>query len=173
MRRGLDYLFVALYLGAAVASNFSVLVFGPISTPFNAFVMIAFDLVTRDALHERWRNHLWRNMLMLVGVGSIITYALNAGAVRIAVASTLAFLFSGIADAVVYQLLHRFPRLRRVVGSNVVSAAVDSIVFPTIAFGAIIPFAIIGQWVAKVLGSYIWALIFTKTIWRETVEPEA
>lgn len=167
-RRGTEVLCIGLYLAAAIAANFSVMFFGPISTPFNAFVLIALDLVTRDMLHERWHRHLWRNMFLLILAGSVITYLLNAGAVRIAVASTVAFLATGVADTVMYHLLRRFPRLKRVVGSNVVSALVDSILFPTIAFGGIIWWATLGQWAAKVLGGYLWALLFTKTIWRET-----
>mgnify|MGYP001214720545 CR=1 FL=1 len=121
-RRGTEVLCIGLYLAAAIAANFSVMFFGPISTPFNAFVLVALDLVTRDMLHERWHRHLWRNMFLLILAGSVITYLLNAGAVRIAVASTVAFLATGVADTVMYHLLRRFPRLKRVVGSNVVSA---------------------------------------------------
>lgn len=166
--RGIEVLLIVLYLSAAVAANFSVLIFGPISTPINAFVLIALDLVTRDALHERWHKHLWRNMFALIATGSVITYIINADAVRIAVASTVAFLATGITDTVVYHALRRFPRLKRVVGSNAVSALVDSIVFPVIAFGGPIWWVTLGQWVAKVLGGYFWAVILTKTIWKET-----
>jgi len=166
--RGVEFLCIGLYLAAAVAANFSVVLFGPISTPFNAFVLIALDLVTRDMLHERWHRHLWRNMFLLILAGSVITYLLNADAVRIAVASTVAFLATGITDTVVYHALRRSPRMKRIVGSNAVSALVDSIVFPVIAFGGPIWWVTLGQWAAKVLGGYVWAVILTRTIWRET-----
>lgn len=158
---------ITLYLAAAVAANLSVTFFGPISLPINAFVLIALDLVTRDALHEHWQDRLWARMFALIAAGSVISYLLNAGSGRVALASTVAFLATGLADAVVYQLLHRLPRLRRVVGSNVVSAFVDSTVFPLVAFGAPIWWAMTGQWVAKVAGGYLWALILTRTVWRE------
>lgn len=158
---------VLLYLAAAVAANLSVTFFGPISTPINAFVLIALDLVTRDALHERWQEKLWSRMFMLIAAGSVISYLLNAESAQVALASTVAFLATGAADTVMYQLLHRFPRLKRVVGSNAVSALVDSTVFPTIAFGHPIWWVTASQWAAKVFGGYLWALIFTKTIWRE------
>jgi len=159
---------VGLYLAAAVAANLSVTFFGPISLPINAFVLIALDLVTRDALHEHWQGRrLWSRMLALIAAGSVISYLLNAGSGRVALASTVAFLATGLTDATVFQLLRHLPRLRRVMGSNVVSALVDSTVFPLVAFGTPIWWAMAGQWVAKVAGGYLWALILTRTVWRE------
>jgi hypothetical protein len=35
---------------------------------------------------------------------------------------------------------------------------VDSLVFPTIAFGSFIPWVVAGQFIAKTLGGYIWSL---------------
>ena len=45
-------------------ANLSVAYFGPVSTPINAFLLIAFDLVSRDSLHERWNHkNLWLKMM--------------------------------------------------------------------------------------------------------------
>lgn len=52
-------------------------------------------------------------------------------------------------------------------GSNVVGAAVDSILFPTIAFGVFMPWTILGQWVAKTFGGAFWAWIIERVGWRE------
>lgn len=41
--------------------------------------------------------------------------------------------------------------------SNVAASAVDSIVFPAIAFGVLIPWVIAGQFFAKVFGGAVWA----------------
>lgn len=153
-------LIVIAYLTANVLSNLSVSYFGPISTPINAFLLIAFDLASRDALHERWHHkHLKLKMLLLIGSGAILSYIVNRGAGQIAIASFIAFLLTGIADTLVYHFLRRQPKLVKVNGSNLVSAAVDSIAFPTLAFGSFIPWVIFGQFVAKVLGGYIWSLI--------------
>ena len=43
--------------------------------------------------------------------------------------------------------------------SNVAGAAVDSFVFPTIAFGSFIPQIVILQFAAKVLGGFVWAYV--------------
>ena len=47
----------------------------------------------------------------------------------------------------------------RVNGSNVFSAAVDSAVFPTLAFGVFLPWVILGQFAAKVAGGFVWSMI--------------
>lgn len=151
---------VISYLAANVLSNLSVSYFGPISTPINAFLLIAFDLASRDSLHERWHHkYLKLKMLLLIGTGAILSYLVNRGAGQIAIASFIAFLLTGFADTLVYHLLGNQPKLIKVNGSNLVSAAVDSIAFPTLAFGSFIPWVILGQFAAKVLGGYIWSLI--------------
>ena len=156
-------LMVIAYLAANVLANLSVAYFGPVSTPINAFLLIAFDLVSRDALHERWNHkNLWLKMALLICTGAVISYLLNQGAGRIAIASLIAFLLTGFTDTVVYQLLKNQSRFLKVNGSNVVSSAVDSIAFPTIAFGSFIPWIVLGQFVAKVFGGYLWSLVLFK-----------
>lgn len=153
-------LVVFAYLSANVLANLSVTFFGPISTPINAFLLIAFDLVARDRLHEHWKHkHLWPKMLLLVGTGAMISWLLNRGAGQIATASFVAFLLTGITDTFVYQLLKNRAQFLKVNGSNLVSSAVDSIAFPTLAFGSFIPWIVFGQFAAKVIGGYIWSLI--------------
>ncbi len=153
-------LIVLAYLTANVAANLSVTYFGPISTPINAFLLIAFDLAARDKLHEQWaRKHLWPKMFLLVGTGALMSYFINRAAGPIAIASLIAFLLTGITDTLVYQALKKHPRLIKANGSNIASAAVDSIAFPTLAFGTFIPYAVFGQFFAKVFGGYIWSLI--------------
>lgn len=153
-------LIVLAYLAANVLANLSVTFFGPISTPINAFLLIAFDLVSRDTLHERWHNkNLKLKMLLLIGAGAILSWLMNRGAGRIATASFVAFLLTGLTDTLVYHLLRNHTKLVKVNGSNLVSAAVDSIAFPTIAFGSFIPWIILGQFAAKVFGGYVWSMI--------------
>lgn len=153
-------LIVLAYLASNILANLSVAYFGPISTPINAFLLIAFDLVARDKLHERWSHkNLWPKMLLLVGTGAVLSWLLNRGAGQIATASFVAFLLTGITDTIVYQVLKNHPRFLKVNGSNIASSAVDSIAFPTIAFGSFIPWVVLGQFCAKVLGGYIWSLI--------------
>lgn len=153
-------LYVVLYLAAVIAANLSVAHFGPASAIVNAFLFIGLDLTTRDGLHEAWGGRgLWPKMLALIGVGSLLSWLLNRNAGQIAVASFVAFGAAGMVDAVVYQLLYRQPWFVKINGSNVFSAAADSLIFPTIAFGAFMPAIVLGQFAAKVGGGFLWALV--------------
>ena len=152
---------IVVYLSAIVLANLSVTVFGPSVTVINAFLFIALDLTARDKLHNQWQHkNLWRNMLALIGSGSIISAALNANALPIAIASFVAFLAAGIVDTVIYHMMRHYPALVRINASNVFSAAVDSIIFPAIAFGfpLLLPI-VLGQFVAKVAGGAVWSYV--------------
>lgn len=164
---------VLLYLGAVVAANLSVTYFGPISTPINAFFLIALDLTTRDGLHERWHGrHLWLKMFGLIAVGGFLSWLMNRDAAQIAIASCVSFVAAGLTDAVVYQILFERSRVVKLNGSNIVSSAVDSFLFPTLAFGGFIWWATVGQFAAKVAGGYIWSLILKKLLWKEGARDE-
>lgn len=158
MHSGLKpYLLVALYLQAIVVANGLVAIFGPPITPFVAFALIGLDLTSRDRLHEAWYGRgLWWKMAMLIAIGSGLSWLLNRNTGPIALASFIAFAASGLVDALMYQLLHRHAYLVKVNGSNIMSAAVDSILFPTLAFGVFLPWIVLGQFVAKVLGGAVW-----------------
>ena len=156
-------LFVVMYLIAIVAANLLVAQFGPSVVVINAFVFIGLDLTARDHLHDAWkRRHLWPKMTVLIGVGSLLSWMLNRNAGPIALASFVAFGCAGIVDAVVYHLLGDRSRMLRINGSNVVSAAVDSIVFPTLAFGVFMPLVTLGQFAAKVAGGFVWSLVLAR-----------
>lgn len=154
---------IAIYLIAIVVANLTIAYFGPAATPVVAFLFIGLDMTARDLLHERWQGrNLARNMTLLIASGSLISWLLNQGAAEIAIASLAAFALSGSADTLMYHLLRRYPRLVKVNGSNVVSSAVDSIVFPTMAFGLLLPEVVLAQFAAKVGGGYVWSLILNR-----------
>ena len=154
---------VALYLAAIVAANLSVAHFGPASTPYNAFLFIGLNLATRDRLHDLWGRHVARNMLLLIAAGGAISYAMNAGAGRIALASLAAFALSEAIDAAVYHVNRKHPYLVRSNTSNLFGAAVDSVIFPVLAFGGFPWVIILGQFVAKLAGGFLWSLVLNKT----------
>lgn len=156
---------IALYLAAIVAANLSVAYFGPSVVVVNAFLLIGLDLTLRDRLHDAWSgNGLRWKMSALIAVGGAISYVLNRDAGQIAIASTMAFAAASGADALVYSAMHRWPRLARINGSNVVAAAVDSVLFPTIAFGALLWPIVLGQFAAKVAGGFLWSLVLTRAV---------
>jgi queuosine precursor transporter len=153
---------IALYLGAIVIANLLVAYYGPKITVLCAFAFIGLDLTTRDNLHDAWRKQglLWK-MGVLILAGSVLSVILNWGARRIALASCIAFASAAIIDTITYHILREKIRFLRVNGSNVVSAAVDSIVFPSVAFGVFLPWIVLGQFAAKVLGGMLWFFILS------------
>lgn len=155
----------ALYLGAMVAANLLVWWFGPWSSPAIAFFLIGMDLTLRDVMQERFTR--WQLACVIIA-GSAATWLLNPSAARIAVASALAFLASALADWATYAALRSRPWLVRSNGSNLVGAAVDSVLFPTLAFGALLPAIVALQFVAKVAGGGVWSLIIRPWMPRES-----
>lgn len=149
-----------MYLVAIVAANLTVAMWGPSMTIVNAFLFIGLDLTARDKLHDAWHGNglVWK-MGALIATGSVLSWLLNQNAAQIAVASFVAFAAASVVDTVAYHMLRNRVWWQRVNGSNVLSAAVDSVVFPTLAFGALLPVIVLGQFAAKVLGGAVWSAV--------------
>jgi uncharacterized PurR-regulated membrane protein YhhQ (DUF165 family) len=149
---------IALYAAAMTLANLAVAQWGPGIMPLIAFTLIGLDLALRDWLHVRLKP--WQ-MGAVIAAAGLLTYLLNPAAERIAVASAIAFGAAALADWAVFA---RLPGswLRRANGSNVAGAAVDSLLFPTLAFGAIMPGVVLAQFVAKVLGGALWAWLLSR-----------
>jgi uncharacterized PurR-regulated membrane protein YhhQ (DUF165 family) len=154
---------IVLYLIAIVAANLIVATFGPSTTIINAFLFIGLDITARDRLHDMWQGRqLWVRLAGLIAAGSLLSWLMSGAAGKIALASFIAFAAAGAADTIVYTLLRDKAWMVKVNGSNVVSAAVDSIVFPWLAFGSPIWWVVLGQFVAKVAGGAIWAFLINQ-----------
>lgn len=116
------------------------------------FAGLAFSL--RDALQEtlgrRW-------VIGAILLGALISAGLSA---QLALASGLAFLFSELADFMVYTPLRRRNWLGAVVASNTVGVLVDSALFLWLAFGslAFLPGQIVGKlWMTALAVALIFA----------------
>lgn len=149
---------IIVYAAAMIAANMTVAAFGPWVSPINAFVLIGLDLALRDWLHVRLK--VWQMATLIASTG-LLTFALNPAAGVIAVASACAFSAAALADWLTFARL-RGTWLYRSNGSNVAGAAVDSLIFPTIAFGALMPHIVALQFVAKVAGGFVWSLVISK-----------
>lgn len=117
-------------------------------------VMIGLALVLRDWLHELagWK---WSAAAVLAGAGLSLVFSPPA----IAIASAAAFLFAEIADLIVYAKLRERGRAMAVMASQVVGAALDSMIFVYLAFGSLDFSA--GTTLAKiyagaVVAAYLW-----------------
>lgn len=149
---------IAIYGSAMILANLSVAAFGPAISPVNAFVLIGLDLALRDWLHIRLKA--WQILALILATG-LLTYLLNPAAGKIAIASACAFTAAAVVDwATFFKLKGSW--LFRANGSNVAGAAVDSLIFPTLAFGALMPHIVAMQFIAKVAGGSIWAYILNK-----------
>jgi uncharacterized PurR-regulated membrane protein YhhQ (DUF165 family) len=149
---------IGAYALAMVLANLSVAAFGPKVTAINAFVLIGLDLALRDWLQVRLRT--WQMGLLIAATG-LLTLLLNPAAGKIALASAVAFTCAALADWAVFSRL-RGSWLRRANASNVAGAAVDSLVFPTLAFGALLPGVVAAQFVAKVAGGALWSWLLSR-----------
>ena len=158
-------LYPAIFVAAVVVANLMLLWLGPWFSPFNAFFLIGLDLSLRDKIHEMWEgSQLWIRMFIMISTGSVISILFNIDALMIGIASAVAFLLSGVADALVYHRLLKHPFLIKSNASNSVGALVDSIAFPLIAFGMIpgLFMIILLQIAAKVAGGAVWSFILQK-----------
>ena len=152
---------VFIYLAAIILANLSIAHFGPAVSIVNAFLFIGLDLTSRDRLHDAWgrRGLLWK-MAVLIASGSGLSWLINKNAGAIALASFVAFALSASTDAIAYHLLRGKAKFQRVNGSNLAGAAVDSLVFPLLAFGWPLMWIVcLGQFVAKVFGGLLWSFL--------------
>lgn len=156
----MTYFAAFLYVSAMLLANLLVAKFGPAISPVLAFFLIGFDLSMRDWLHVRL--HAWQ-MGLLICVAGVLTYLLNPAAGMIAVSSAVAFTSAAMVDWSAFARL-RGSWLFRANGSNLAGAAVDSLIFPTLAFGALMPHIVLLQFAAKVTGGAIWAAFLARTI---------
>ena len=155
---------ILIYAAAMTLANLSIAHWGPWVSPINAFVLIGLDLALRDWLHTRL--HMWQ-MGALIATTGALTFALNPAAGHIAVASAVAFTAAALVD---WSVFIRLPGswLQRANGSNVAGAAVDSLIFPTLAFGVMMPHIVALQFITKVAGGAIWAWFLNRKIQSAT-----
>lgn len=160
-------IYALIYVLSLVAANLLVAYFGVWFSVINAFVLIGLDLSLRDKLHDLWHeDKLVIKMGCLIIVSSLISYLLNPATGIIAIASFSAFALSMLGDAIAYHFLKSKEWFIRSNGSNLVGSAIDSVVFPTIAFGGLMPEIVLMQFLAKFGGGFIWSLILRKLKWK-------
>ena len=76
----------------------------------------------------------------------------------------LAFCAAAVVDGLVYHALAGRGFLVRSNASNVGGALVDSLLFPTIAFGAFLPTIVALQFAMKVGGGLLWSLMLQRVL---------
>ena len=149
---------ILIYAADMTLANLSVAMWGPSVTAINAFILIGLDLALRDWL--QFRLKAWQMGGLIAATGAL-TFILNPAAGMIAVASSVAFTAAALVDWATFASI-RGTWIQRANCSNMAGAAVDSLIFPTIAFGALMPQIVLAQFVAKVAGGAFWAYLMNR-----------
>jgi len=150
------YIAIPLYALAIIAANLLVLKFGPSITPINAFFLIGLDLALRNWLNLRMRPFAMGGLIFGTG---LLTWAVNPAAQNIAIASAVAFTCAALVDWLAFRAAAGCTWMQRNVAGSMSGAIVDSLIFPTLAFGAFLPSIVVLQFVAKVAGASMWAYL--------------
>lgn len=95
-------------------------------------LMIGLALVLRDWLHELAG---WQWSVVAVMAGGLLSLAFSPPS--LALASSVAFMLAELADLVVYTKLRERGKPLAVIASQVVGAALDSMIFVYLAFGSL------------------------------------
>lgn len=144
------------YLAAVVGANLLVSHFGPSSTPYVAFGVIAAVLIFRDQFADLTGPQRAVQQGVLILAGAALTWFVNRSASIIAEASVISFIASESLEGVLYFLMRRLPWVQRAPRSGMAGAAVDSVLFISIAFGFSLPL-VVAQFFAKGFGAYVWS----------------
>jgi len=158
LRRSIAAL-VSLYLVAIVAANLLTARFGPTASIYNAFALIGLDLITRDRLADFWGTTRWAKMALLILAGSVLSFAINLEARTVAEASAISFVCAESGEALLYHILRDREWMQRANTAAWLGAAIDSFVFPTLAFGGLVWTTTFGQFTAKTAGALLWSLV--------------
>lgn len=154
---------VITYIAAITTANLTVATFGPWFSVINSFLLIGLDLSLRDRLHERWRGKaLWPRMLALIASAGAISYILNPASAQIAIASVVAFCASAMVDTLIYRALDGRDYIVKANASNAAGALADSLIFPTLAFGGLLPAIVAMQFASKMAGGALWSIILRR-----------
>jgi uncharacterized PurR-regulated membrane protein YhhQ (DUF165 family) len=175
MNRRTTWALVALYLAAIVAANVIVAHYGPQAIIYNAFFLIGLDLCTRDALASFWGETRWLKQGALILAGAVLSYFASEEAAKIALASGIAFACAESVEAVIYYAVRRMPWVERANISALPAAMVDSIIFPTLAFGSFVWATTFSLFAAKLAGAFVWSVVLGRIRaggLRRTLEPE-
>lgn len=162
---------VALFLVAIVVANLTLTHWGPSAIIPNAFFLIGLDLVTRDRLADFWGTTRWAKMIALIAAGGALSYWLNRNAATIALASVVAFSAAEAGEALFYHLLRRRQWVERAPKAAVVGAAIDSLLFITIAFGFSLSTSF-AQFAAKLAGAVVWTWVIARLLPPPSMAPE-
>jgi|AMWB02.1.fsa_nt_gi uncharacterized PurR-regulated membrane protein YhhQ (DUF165 family) len=128
-----------IYIIAVLAANYTATwfiplpVFGMVSV---GTLVFGITFTQRDRVHRHGRKSVYV-MIFLAAVGMALESLFLGVEWRIITASFIAIVLSETADTEIYHSLLRRPWVQRVLGSNLVSIPLDSLLFNLIAFAGV------------------------------------
>lgn len=125
-----------IYIFAVLLANYTATWFIPL--PIFGMVSVGtlvfgITFTQRDRVHRFGRRRVYQ-MILIAAVGMVLESIFLGVGWRIIVASFIAIVLSETADTEVYHRLLRLSWMKRVIGSNLISIPLDSILFNVIAF---------------------------------------
>jgi uncharacterized PurR-regulated membrane protein YhhQ (DUF165 family) len=130
---------MSIYIIAVLVANYTATwfiplpVFGLLSV---GTLVFGITFTQRDRVHHFGRKPVYL-MIFTAAVGMVLESLFLGVEWRIIAASFIAIILSETADTEVYQRLLQRPWIQRVVGSNLVSIPLDSLLFNVIAFAGV------------------------------------
>jgi uncharacterized PurR-regulated membrane protein YhhQ (DUF165 family) len=128
-----------IYIAAVLAANYTATwfiplpVFGMVSV---GTLVFGITFTQRDRVHRYGRRPVYA-MILIAAVGMVFESLVLGVEWRIITASFIAIVLSEAADTEVYQKLLRRSWMQRVIGSNLISIPLDSLLFNVIAFAGV------------------------------------
>jgi uncharacterized PurR-regulated membrane protein YhhQ (DUF165 family) len=153
---------IALYIACVVGANWLAEHVGAVGVGFGLHAAAAVYVASPVLVVRDWVQRLagLRISLVAVAVGTVLSYVVAGPAV--ATASAVSFAVSEVLDAAVYSAaVRRRGVVVAVLCSGIVGVAVDSLLFPAIAFGslALTPGHLLGKTYGVVAGTIVTALV--------------
>jgi queuosine precursor transporter len=176
MKRGYVYMRVFFYLAAIILANVLTAAFAPISLglliiPVGSF-LIGATFIFRDLVQNKYGKKKTYVFIIIALVASAICSYLLGDTLMIVFASAVSFIISESSDTEIYSRL-KVSIVNRVFISGVVGGLLDSLIFVTLGMSPIgagflpweaVPYAILGQFLAKLVMQVIGALILYQAL---------
>ena len=156
-----------IYIVAVLVANYTATwfiplpIFGMLSV---GTLVFGITFTQRDRVHRYGRKAVYL-MIFIAAVGMVFESLFLDVPWRIITASFIAIILSETADTEVYHRLLRRPWMQRVIGSNLVSIPLDSVLFNVIAFAGVFE---PGMLVAIIFGEIVakFATGVVAALWR-------
>ena len=158
---------MSIYIIAVLIANYTATWFIPL--PIFGMVSVGtlvfgITFTQRDRVHKYGRKSVYL-MIFIAAIGMVLESLFLGVEWRIVIASFIAIVLSETADTEIYQKLIKRSWMERVIGSNLVSIPLDSILFNIIAFYGVFAY---GMLVAIIFGEIVakFATGFIAALWR-------